>query len=110
MKPSEPPADPIVATMTISVAVILVFDRKNTAKKNSAAIVGPSSITPNDSERYEFIAHRMIANTSPATSARIVIGVGLASSDIHRGASHGDAMACQASADPTLSVADPSRG
>src|SRR3954453_2607569 len=74
MKPSEPPAEPIVATMTISVVVIFVFDTKKIAKKNSAAIVGPSSMTPNDSVRYEFIAHRTTDSTSPAAMLRNVIG------------------------------------
>src|SRR6185436_967779 len=74
MKPSEPPAEPMVATITISVVVILVFDRKKNAKKNSAAIVGPSSITPNDSVRYEFIAHSTRDRTSPTARLRAVTG------------------------------------
>src|SRR5688572_5875701 len=73
MNPRLPPAEPIVATITISVVVILVLDMKNNAKKMSAAIVGPSSITPNDSVRYEFMAHSTIDSTSPATSEREVI-------------------------------------
>src|ERR1043165_7600230 len=74
MKPREPPAEPIVATITISVVVILVFDRKKIAKKNSAAIVGPSSITPNDSVRYEFMAHSTIDSARPAIRLRTVRG------------------------------------
>jgi hypothetical protein len=74
MKPSEPPAEPIVATITISVVVIFVREMKKIAKKNSAAIVGPSSMTPNDSVRYEFMAHSTTDSTSPAIRLRLVSG------------------------------------
>ena len=51
MNPKLPPALPMVATITISVLVILLLDRKNTAKKSNAAMVGPSSITPKERVR-----------------------------------------------------------
>ena len=51
MKTWLPPAVPMVATITISVDVMTVLDRKKQAKKNSAAIVGPSSMTPKDRVR-----------------------------------------------------------
>ena len=75
MKPRLPPAEPMVATITISV-VVMRFAPKGSmsAKKNSAAIVGPSSITPNDSVRYEFIAHSATENRRPITTERTVIG------------------------------------
>lgn len=49
MKPRLPPAEPIVETMTISVVEIFLFDQKKKVKKNSAAMVGPSSMTPKES-------------------------------------------------------------
>src|SRR5688572_26386620 len=72
MKPSEPPALPIVDTITISVEVIAVRERKKNAKKKSAAIVGPSSITPNESVRYEFTPQSRTASAKPETMERTV--------------------------------------
>jgi hypothetical protein len=75
MNPRLPPAEPIVATITISVVVMLAAPNGSiSAKKKSAAIVGPSSITPNDSVRYEFIAHNATENKRPQTTARTLIG------------------------------------
>jgi hypothetical protein len=73
MKPRLPPAEPIVATITISCVVSFFFAHEKKAKKKSAAIVGPSSITPNDSVRNEFMAQSAIERMLPATSARPVI-------------------------------------
>jgi hypothetical protein len=72
MNPRLPPADPIVATMTISLVVMRVRERQNAAKKKSAAIAGPSSMIPNESVRYEFMAQSTIARTSPAMKLRNV--------------------------------------
>src|SRR5690606_38986308 len=74
MNPSEPPAEPIVATIPISVVVIFVAERKKNAKKKSAAMVGPSSITPKESVRYEFTPQRTSASTNPAMRARTLRG------------------------------------
>src|SRR4051812_35204140 len=79
MNPSEPPAEPIVATIAISLVLILVEERKKNAKKKSAAIVGPSSITPKLSVRYEFTAQRSSERKNPAISARGVRPLGTAS-------------------------------
>src|SRR5262245_18654027 len=72
MNPKLPPAEPIVDTMTISVVLIFERDRKKKVKKMSAAMVGPSSITPKERVRYEFIAHRTIDRIIPATTLRTV--------------------------------------
>src|SRR5262245_54840200 len=72
MKPRLPPADPMVETITISAVLILGATQKKKAKKNSAAMVGPSSMTPKESVRYEFIAHRATASTEPDKMARVV--------------------------------------
>ena len=60
----------MVATITISPEVIFVRERKKNAKKKSAAIVGPSSITPKLSVRYEFTPQRSSERRKPAISAR----------------------------------------
>ena len=44
------------------------------AKKNRAAIVGPSSMTPKDSVKYEFIAHSATEKSRPSNTDRAVIG------------------------------------
>src|SRR5262245_47802196 len=72
MKPRLPPAEPIVETITISEVLMRVAVQKKKAKKNRAAMVGPSSMTPNDSVRYECIAHRAMARRDPVTTARVV--------------------------------------
>jgi hypothetical protein len=60
----------MVATITISWVVMGVRDKKKNAKKKSAAIVGPSSMTPNESVRYELMAQRLMAKSSPAMRLR----------------------------------------
>ena len=70
MKPSEPPALPIVETMTISPEVMRVRESTKPAKKKSAAMLGPSSMMPKLSVRKEFIAQSAMASTRPATRDR----------------------------------------
>ena len=60
----------MVATITISCVVIFLLTQKNIEKKNSAAMVGPSSMTPNDSVRYEFIMHIRTDSSAPVMMAR----------------------------------------
>src|SRR5688572_19254069 len=78
MNPSEPPALPIVETITISSVVMTVRERKKNAKKKRAAMVGPSSMTPNESVRYEFTPH---SNTDKRKPERIARRVGRLATD-----------------------------
>src|SRR2546428_607578 len=71
MKPRLPPAEPMVDTITISCVVILLAVQKKKAKKNSAAMVGPSSMTPKERVRYEFIAHRQTASSARLSMAAL---------------------------------------